>query len=805
MAHTDSPSPRSPRAALVALGTSVAAAVLVFGWLVWSTQQSYQRNAEARSPALQVQELAGRIQLLDERMTTAALMAASGDAGTWPRRHAAARQELDRALQSAVALAPRAAAALPLAKAQAARGDLTKTEAAAIDSASAGRREAAAAMLVTTNYSASRSAFNDAIGALVARLESELALGLAAERRLAALSLLGGSAVLLLLISAAGAALYSLLKWRGALAVSVADCERAESTLKKSEEYHRIFRHANDVILILDPVKNCVVDLNHKACEVYDIPREMFLGRPLSSITHDTKNMEQRLRNLLGGSSTQEFETAHFRADGTPIQFLVTASLIEFQGGRAVLSLHRDITERKALEQQLAHQAFHDSLTGLANRALFRDRVEHAVARGRRNPEPVVVLFLDLDNFKTVNDSLGHAAGDQLLVQVSQRLRSCLRVCDTIARLGGDEFAILLQDAKHPDDSIQVAERITAKLRMSFTLERKEVFVGTSIGIATSERSDTAEELLRNADVAMYIAKEKGKGCFEIFDPAMLSVVMERLDLEADLRRALEREEFELYYQPIIDLASGEMTGAEALLRWNHPDRGVLAPGAFIPLAEETGMIIELGNWVLQEACRHARQWKAYRRRKLPLSITVNLSGRQLQQASIVENVALALAQAGLDPQALVLEVTESMMMQNTEATLIKLQDLRALGVRMAIDDFGTGYSSLSYLQRFPVDILKIDKSFIDGLREEDGESALARAIIALGETLGLRTVAEGVEVEEQAAWLIEQGCHMAQGYHFARPMNRQAFEELLQAGVSLPNQAAAAASRQLGRLPAVA
>ena len=523
MAETNSASARAQRAPLIALTVALVCSTLLFGWLVWSTQRSYQRNAEARAPALRVQELAGRMQLLDERMSAAVREAVDGDKGA-TERYSAAADGFAVALEAAVAIAPAASAALPVAQVQSARGDLRRLETEALDSLGRGRIAAAAALLGRDDYTAGRQAVSSGVESLHGLLEAELSKSLAAERATTRYTLTFGLVVLVLLIGGGGFALYSLIRGRKLLAETEAERERAEATLKKSEEYHRIFRHASDVILILDPVKNTVIDLNHKACETYDIPREMFLGRPLSSITHDTRNMEQRIRNLLGGNATQEFETAHFRSNGTPIQFLVTASLIEFQGARAVLSLHRDITERKELEEQLAHQAFHDSLTGLANRALFRDRVEHAVTRSKRHPEPVVVMFLDLDNFKTVNDSLGHAAGDDLLVQVAQRLRSCLRVCDTIARLGGDEFAILLQDAKHPDDSVQVAERITSKLRMPFDLDGKEVFVGTSIGIATSERSDTAEELLRNADVAMYIAKEKGKGCFEIFDPTMLCV-----------------------------------------------------------------------------------------------------------------------------------------------------------------------------------------------------------------------------------------------------------------------------------------
>ncbi|CAN5714982.1 hypothetical protein BH23GEM3_BH23GEM3_19620 [soil metagenome] len=445
------------------------------------------------------------------------------------------------------------------------------------------------------------------------------------------------TAALLLTLVVGSIGLLAVRRWQNALGAAVAERERAETTLRRAEEYQRVFRQANDVILIVDPLHGLVLDANHRACESYDIPREMFIGRDLASIMHDTRHMEARFRTLLSGDSSQEFESVHFSADGTPIDFLINASAIDFQGRRAVLSIQRDITERKALEQQLSHQAFHDSLTGLANRALFRDRVEHAVSRGVRHPSPLVVIFLDLDNFKTINDSLGHAAGDELLIQVSQRLRKCLRITDTVARLGGDEFAMLLEHSKHPEDSVAVAERITAELSLPFVLEEKEVFVGTSIGICSTVGGDSADELLRNADVAMYIAKNKGKGCYEVFEPHMHAAVLERLDLEADLRHALERAELVLHYHPIVVLRDGRLTGFEALLRWQHPTRGLIAPGVFIPIAEETGLMVPIGRWVLEEACRQAREWRQTHAGARSLTITVNVSGREFHHADLAD------------------------------------------------------------------------------------------------------------------------------------------------------------------------
>ncbi len=454
----------------------------------------------------------------------------------------------------------------------------------------------------------------------------------------------------------------------------------------------------------------------------------------------------------------------------------VTTNLCDDLSVNGVVINVRDVTERAALEAQLLHQAFHDPLTGLANRVLFRDRVSHALAREGRHPEGVVALFLDLDDFKTVNDSLGHREGDRMLSVVAGRLLNATRGCDTVARLGGDEFAVLLENARSEDDAITVADRIVTALRAPITLGGQEVQVGASIGIARSRPEDGAEELLRNADVAMYKAKQRGKNTYEVFAPAMHAALVDRLEREAELRRAVSEgcREFRVHYQPIVALSGGEITGVEALVRWQHPRRGLVAPLDFIPSAEATGLIVPLGRWVLREACSQAARWQAARDRMgaaAPLTITVNLSGRQLQHASIVDDVRWALDGAGLAPAALVLEITESVIMQDTQATLATLHALKSLGVRLAVDDFGTGYSSLGYLQRFPIDILKIDKAFVDGVARGGSRSALARTIVALGDSLSLHCVAEGIEEDVQWQHLKALGCGFGQGYLFARPL----------------------------------
>ncbi|MFN6963395.1 MAG: EAL domain-containing protein [Pyrinomonadaceae bacterium] len=430
-----------------------------------------------------------------------------------------------------------------------------------------------------------------------------------------------------------------------------------------------------------------------------------------------------------------------------------------------------DLSERKSLEDQLTHQALHDPLTKIANRLLFRDRVDHALSKLQRTKSTLAVLFLDLDNFKAINDSLGHAAGDKLLISVAQRLQDCLRHTDTAARLGGDEFAVLLEAMHHPDEAVMIAERIKNVIRQSFSIEGKEISVGTSIGIAYSSEAIQAEELLRNADLAMYRAKSQGKGHFVVFEPQMHDALMERMELESDLRRAVENDEFVLHYQPIVDLYSEDPLGVEALVRWEHPTYGLLPPMKFIPIAEETGLIVPLGAWVLRQACKQVQSWRTGRERPLNISVTVNISIRQFQQKELVEIVALALEESGLPAESLILEITESFMLQDTEATIVKLKELKRLGVRLAIDDFGTGYSSLSYLQRFPVDILKIDKSFIEKIGRDNEGRAVARAIIMMGDSLNLRTIAEGIETPEQIRELQNLGCDAGQGFHFAKPL----------------------------------
>ena len=451
------------------------------------------------------------------------------------------------------------------------------------------------------------------------------------------------------------------------------------------------------------------------------------------------------------------------------------------------------LTDSK-LAAAIQHQALHDGLTDLPNRTLFLDRLEHALARARREVGSITgVLFIDLDRFKNVNDSLGHEAGDQLLVQMGRRLRGSIREADTAARLGGDEFAVLVEGVVGMADMITVAQRIRDALREPVTLEGKEVFVNPSIGVAASaDGREDASELLRNADTAMYRAKEEKAIPCVVFEPKMHAAVMRRLDLDADLGKAVERNEFELYYQPVVRLYGEAIDGAEALVRWRHPVKGLISPAEFVGAAEETGQIVPLGRWVLQEAIRQAAEWQAAAPARHRFNISVNLSARQLQDPELVGQVRAMLEASGLKPSSLVLEITESVLMNDMAGTITRLRELKGLGLRLAIDDFGTGYSSLGYLRRFPVDVLKIDRAFVDGVTEGTEQSAVARAIIGLSNALHLSTIAEGIETGGQLDALRALGCELGQGYYFARPMPASEFHALARSGsLSKPSAAA--------------
>ena len=547
--------------------------------------------------------------------------------------------------------------------------------------------------------------------------------------------------------------------------------------------FRSLVQHLSDVIVVLD---------DHRDVKYASPSSEAVLGCAPQSLVG--RSLEQcflpedlpSLRAFLGGirpgdaAATHETRVRHAANQLRRAELVGTDLRDDPTVGGIVLTI-RDVTERHALEEQLVHQAFHDPLTGLANRALFRDRVDHALSRAPRDPRQVAVLFLDLDQFKTVNDSLGHPTGDALLRAAATRLEGCLRAGDTAARLGGDEFAVLAEQLADRRDATALAERILDAFREPWEVEGRTLDVSASVGVAIRDDGESAEDLLRNADAAMYHAKSRGRGRWELFAQRMYNEARERLEMQADLRRAEQRGELSLHYQPIIDLATGEISGAEALIRWEHPERGPQQPASFVPLAEETGLIVPIGRWVLGQACHDAARYLALGLCEPDFKITVNVSLRQFQDAGFVSDVQSALRNASLAPSSLVLELTESTLLEDADACLAALQSLKALGVRLALDDFGTGYSSLSYLHRFPLDLVKIAKPFVDALERPSQGASLARAVVALGETLSLTTVAEGIESAVQVHHLRQLGCTLGQGFHFSQPMPDAQFSRWLQ------------------------
>jgi diguanylate cyclase (GGDEF)-like protein/PAS domain S-box-containing protein len=591
-----------------------------------------------------------------------------------------------------------------------------------------------------------------------------------------------------LVVSSPASVTRDLVDALGALATQVSlaveGASLAEDLHRRQSEarFRSLVAHSSDLITVLDA--DGIVTYQSPSVErVLGYAVEEIEGRRFDRLLseQDRPLLAQLIAvDGLGASEAHTVECSLKHRDGTTLTFQVQhTDLLHDEHVRGIVLNSRDISERKAFEEQLAHQAFHDPVTKLANRALFSDRVEHALMRAGRGIPEIAVMFIDLDDFKTVNDSLGHAAGDEVLQEVGRRLKIAVRPTDTVARFGGDEFAVLLDGVNGSADAADAAARILRALDMAVEIDGKHVFPRASVGIClVGEELETpeAEELLRNADVAMYMAKRDSKGSYRVFEPTMHERVVERLELRSDLQHALSQDQLELHYQPVVRLAGRDILGVEALVRWNHPTRGTIPPIQFIPVAEETGLIIPMGRWILETACREGVRLQERFPRAEPLTMSVNLSVRQLQSETLVGDVRKALTVTGLPASTLVLEITESLMLSDTDFAMQQLHELKSLGIRLAMDDFGTGYSSLSYLSRFPVDILKMDRSFVGS---EDNE-ALTSAIIALGTSLSLEVVAEGIELPEQASSLEQLGCELGQGYLFAKPMSSEALAEFL-------------------------
>jgi len=568
----------------------------------------------------------------------------------------------------------------------------------------------------------------------------------------------------------------------GAVVANVSDVtarRQAENRLAESEaNFRQLFAQNPQPMWVHDRDSAAFLEVNQAAIDHYGYDRQTFLAMVVSDLwpPSDRQHVDV-LRRRRGEDHVRTW--THVVADGRQIVVEVASHDLDFAGHEAVLVAVKDITAQKALEAQLTHQAFHDPLTGLPNRALFRERVEYALES--RTAKNVQVLFIDLDRFKTVNDSLGHGTGDELLAAVARRLSPTLRGDDTLARLGGDEFAVLTVGTA--DAGERVARRILDALRGPFAVAGGEVSVSASIGVARA--AGTAENLLRDADIAMYGAKAAGRNRYEVFDPSTHHAERNRLRLESDLVHAIDRHQLRVVYQPVIELRSDAVVGFEALLRWEHPEFGTISPLDFVPIAEETGLIVPLGRWVLEQACAQARRWQRLYSRPRALTMSVNVSARQLQEASFVDDVQEQLTAHGLHPPTLTLEITESVLLDESTTIRDRLAELSHTGVRLAIDDFGTGYSSLSYLRQFPIDILKVDRTFTNLIEGPGPVPPLLEGLVFLGRQLGLELVAEGIELAEQRTQLLDLGCQLGQGFLWAAPMEPAAVEAFLRREIS--------------------
>jgi diguanylate cyclase (GGDEF)-like protein/PAS domain S-box-containing protein len=552
---------------------------------------------------------------------------------------------------------------------------------------------------------------------------------------------------------------------------------RESDRRRRDKRVQALVQHASDGMFAVD-ASGQVRYQSPSASRIFGYRPDELVGVPADSTVHPDDVAAARawfgeLARSFPGTIAR-LDSRMRRGDGAwRYVEIVGANLLHDPDLRCLLLSAHDVTDRKALEDQLSHQAFHDPLTGLANRALFRNRVDHAIARGQRSGTAIALFLIDLDNFKLINDGLGHGTGDRLLTTLAGRLRDELRPSDTVARLGGDEFAVLVEDDVTELDAASVAERIIRAIRRPVRVEDDDMVISASVGVAILKVQGAqadAEELLRDADLAMYAAKAAGRNQYAIFDPGMHADLMAEARQRADLERALAEDQFVVHYQPIVELTTTRLVGVEALVRWNHPERGLIGPAGFIPLAEATGLIVPLGRWVLRQSCLQLARWRAEYPQAKDVYVSVNLSVRQFQAPGLVDDVAAAIADAGVPPEQVTLELTETLLMRDTTATVDALTDLKSLGVRLAVDDFGTGYSALGYLKRFPVDILKIDKSFVDGVAVNPEDAALAQTIVQLGRTLNLHTLAEGIESVDQSSQLKALGCTYGQGYLFARP-----------------------------------
>jgi diguanylate cyclase (GGDEF)-like protein/PAS domain S-box-containing protein len=563
------------------------------------------------------------------------------------------------------------------------------------------------------------------------------------------------------------------------IAKDITDRKKAEKELIESEQRFQSLAKATfeGIIIHQDGI---ILDVNRSIEEMFGYTLQELKGK--SAISLALEEFQPLLLEKIHTMDEKPYEAVGLRKDGSTFPAELVAKNSTYNGKPVRVVAVRDISERKKNEKMIQHLAYYDSLTGLPNRTLFHNRLKYALAHAHRNQGKLAVLMLDLDRFKYINDTLGHSIGDQLLQEAANRLRKCIREDDTLSRLGGDEFSILMLEITDVQEVLSVVHQITDVFSQPFLIRDHELYVTVSIGISVyPDDGADGETLVKHADTALFRAKDQGRNNYQLYTPAMNEQALQRLMLENQLRKALARNEFSLHYQPMVNANTGTIVAVEALIRWHHHELGMVSPAHFIPLAEETGLIIPIGEWVMWAACSQCKAWQEMG--YPPVRISINLSGRQFAQDNLVDKIAQVLGGTGLDPEYLQIELTESIIMQNAEANVRKLHQLKEMGIQIAIDDFGTGYSSLSYLKAFPIDKLKIDRSFVWEINSNGEEGVIAAAVISLAQSLKLQVVAEGVETKEQVQFLSQRGCYEMQGYLFSKPLTFDAFEKLLATG----------------------
>ena len=583
---------------------------------------------------------------------------------------------------------------------------------------------------------------------------------------------------------------YGGRKARMVMVTDLSARKKAESALRESESRIRTLLDSMSEGLLQVDLEDRILYTNNRVCEMTGYSQQELIGSEWSRLMVDNgSDFIEEIKDRRSKGISDRYEIRIRKKSGDVIWVVIGGAPLMDSEGNLIGSMGvlTDITERKHAEERLMHDALHDGLTGLANRTLFMDHLRATIERGRRNKKPFAVLYLDFDRFKVINDSLGHAEGDKLLKFIARRLENCIRTGDIVARLGGDEFVILLHELADTAEALLVAERIQSDLKLSFDLGGREIFTSTSIGIALSTSGHSrAEDMLRDADIAMYYAKAKGKAQYQIFDESMLHKASKKLQIETEMRLALAHNDFRMFYQPIVSLSTGALFGFESLLRWEHRERGLIAPDEFIPIAEETGMILKLGAWAIEQSCRQLQVWQQTEPKAEGLTISVNLSSKEFLQLDLVEKIASTLKATKLDPRFLKIEITESHIMENSELAVKIINQLRGLGIEMSLDDFGTGYSSLSYLHRLPVTFLKIDRSFVTRMTESGENREIVLTIVRLAQNLKMNVIAEGIETMEQFTELSDMGCDYGQGYLFSPPLDAEGARQFIaEKGVS--------------------